>query len=109
MRRVLAASGKKPPYRAVAAIHVAAWLTLFFTCVPTHSYAEGPLAKADVPWNEIAQRASEFVARESGPDIFPFRQSDQKSAKLALIHYFPFWVLSFDNKPTELGLLEPEL
>ena len=59
----------------------------------------------DVPWQRISEIAHEFVNRESPPSVWPFMRASQtvlaNSPKKVLIHYLPFFVLSYENAPFE--------
>jgi len=72
-------------------------------CSGTFAFGQAATSQnPSVPWAQISQVASDFVNRESPPNIFPFQVSGGHGTKQVFIHYFPFWVLSFDNKPTNI-------
>ena len=70
------------------------------------AYAQRPMqADTGIPWEAIGQIAREFVARESPPSAWPFKRPSPatltKSPRKVLIHYFPFFVLSYENAPLD--------
>ncbi len=64
-----------------------------------------PRTEANVPWNDVARIAGDFVNRESPPSVWSFKRPDPtalaNSPRKVLIHYFPFFVLSYDNAPLD--------
>jgi hypothetical protein len=71
------------------------------------AYAQKPLqADINIPWEEIGRIAREFVARESPPSVWPFMRASSadlaKSPRKVLVHYFPFFVLSYENAPLDM-------
>jgi hypothetical protein len=69
-----------------------------------HGYA-GATSGGNIPWREIDQIAREFVANESPPSVFPFRRASvaelARSPRKVFAHYFPFFVLSYENAPLD--------
>jgi hypothetical protein len=83
---------------------IAATIAAVLSALPV--YAQKPLqTDVNIPWEEIGRIAREFVARESPPSVWPFmraRPADlAKSPQKVLIHYFPFFVLSYENAPLD--------
>jgi hypothetical protein len=58
-----------------------------------------------IPWPEIGRIAREFVSQESPPTVFPFERPSSavlaNSSRKVFAHYFPFFVLSYENLPLD--------
>jgi hypothetical protein len=62
--------------------------------------AIGADTPSHVPWDEIKQIASDFVARESPASVWPFEEQPMGAGKQKVyIHYFTPLPLTPDNKP----------
>ena len=63
--------------------------------------ASARTGRGSVPWDKIGAQATAFVERESPASIWPFQRSELSKLRAAsrkvLIHYFPFFELSFEN------------
>jgi hypothetical protein len=101
-RWTLVARSATAPAKAIVSATRLSRVALLTLCFAS---AAAPGANAggsdDVPWQDIATLATDFVAQESASGVFPFvdHSSAKSASRKVFLNYFPWLLLSLDNKP----------